>query len=79
MKKLLVAVILFLKVSESQGYLPALYSGMPVYPAPYVPPMYSYPPVEQYFRDMNSRKLADSKPKLFSVKPTVVGESLLVS
>ena len=48
------------------------------YPMMYPPTTYDYQPVEQYFRNTNNRKLAEAKPKLFTVKPTVVGNEFLL-
>ena len=78
MKRLLFVLIVLLNLSESEFYPPIMYPYMMPYPMMYPPTTYDYQPVEQYFRNTNNRKLAEAKPKLFTVKPTVVGNEFLL-
>ena len=76
MKRLLIILVLFLNLSESEFYPPFMYPPMLPYMSPFMFQHQNYiSPVEQSFRSRGSRKLAGGgdKPKLFSVKPTVVG------
>ena len=54
-------------------YPQTMYPSMMYYPPMYSPMAYQYPQVERSFRNKNTRKLAEKKPKKYSVKPTVVG------